>query len=568
MSREATGEVRCSSDGAYSTLIRTFEKRETFQLPTCKTKDEADERSKLLGAVAKRMRLADCNRKQSKEALTLIANASSRSLKAAMTVAEELVGGQIPIGSATKTVTFADVADEWTTGALHKRFPDHVEKLTGNYFDTVKARLRKGVCPLLGNHPVSEITRAECDLVMGQLPVPKGKKELSRETRRQYAALVNRVLNLAELAGYIDRNPLPRGWLPKSGPKKRFPIMYPTEDRTFLATTAIPLWARLYCGVLHREGPRKGEGIAFQRRDIDIDHQTVNLDENKTDHPRFWKLAPGVVEALEAWFELRGDVVPESPVFVDENGGAVDGDHLADKIRDWMHAAGLERADLYSTGPLKGQFGTHCFRRSMVTRNLGLGVNEDFVRRRTGHKSNELLKYRQGARAFAELDLGDVDPLVLCIPELSPIAGIQKGLAGLSASPAMVQATPVWPLPEPGDCHAIATHFVEPWGIEPQTSSMPFRAPDLEAPGTTENMLDREPTRPPSSPIVEPQWHSRGNDEPSADVIETALAEAITRASAAGAWEAVQALTTELRARREARAGVVALDTRRARRER
>ena len=126
-------------------------------------------------------------------------------------------------------------------------------------------------------------------------------------------------------------------------------------------------------------------------------------------------------------------------MFVDENGGVVDGDHLGDKIRDWMHAAGLERGDLHSTGPLKGQFGTHCFRRSMVTRNLGLGVNEDFVRQRTGHKSDELLKYRQAAKALAELELGELVPLDVALL----------------------------------DCPGIAPGFVEPWGIEPQTSSMP-----------------------------------------------------------------------------------------------
>lgn len=73
----------------------------------------------------------------------------------------------------------------------------------------------------------------------------------------------------------------------------------------------------------------------------------------------------------------------------------------------------------------------------MVTRNLAIGVNEDTVRRRTGHKSDQLLRYRQAATAFAELDLGDVDPLVLCIPELSPIPGIEAALRKLSSGCAM-----------------------------------------------------------------------------------------------------------------------------------
>lgn len=54
----------------------------------------------------------------------------------------------------------------------------------------------------------------------------------------------------------------------------------------------------------------------------------------------------------------------------------------------------------------------------------------------------------------------------------------------------------------------------------------------------------------------------------SANVVEVALADALTRAAAASAWSAVEALTAELRARREARAGVVNLRSERARRGR
>jgi len=43
------------------------------------------------------------------------------------------------------------------------------------------------------------------------------------------------------------------------------------------------------------------------------------------------------------------------------------------------------------------------------------------VRQRTGHWSNELLTCREAARSLEELDLGDVDPLVHAIPELSEV---------------------------------------------------------------------------------------------------------------------------------------------------
>src|SRR5690606_3949145 len=109
---------------------------------------------------------------------------------------------------------------------------------------------------------------------------------------------------------------------------------------------------------------------------------------------------------------------PEDPVFIDENGGPLELQHLANRARDALRAAGLTRADLFSRGPLKEHFGTHCFRRSFVTRNLALGRNEDWVRQRSGHKSEELLTYRQAAKALAELELVDVDPLDVAIPGL------------------------------------------------------------------------------------------------------------------------------------------------------
>lgn len=51
------------------------------------------------------------------------------------------------------------------------------------------------------------------------------------------------------------------------------------------------------------------------------------------------------------------------------------------------------------------------------------------------------------------------------------------------------------------------------------------------------------------------------------DPVEEALAQALLRASRDGAWDAVQALTDELRARRAARVGVVDLQDARAKRD-
>src|SRR5204862_1813640 len=157
------------------------------------------------------------------------------------------------------------------------------DETTEEYRKENGQRLVRVVYPVIGPSRVNRIAREDCDGVMASLP-----EGLSRSTRRQYAGLMNRILNLAELAGHISRNPLPRGWLPRPSPKKRFPILYPREDRTLLACESVPLCRRVMYAFLHREGSRRGEVGSMQVRDIDLDNRTVSLDVNKTDHARFW----------------------------------------------------------------------------------------------------------------------------------------------------------------------------------------------------------------------------------------------------------------------------------------
>ncbi len=408
--RETTGEVRFIG-GIWTTRVRLYQ-RVSLDLPTCADRDEALARSKMLAELGKRFRLASVSELRGIESLRIVAGASARSLRDAMSIAEELLGGKFPAGKGPKALTFEEVGKEWTGGDLHKAFPDHVEAIDQS---ENKQRLEKAIYPVIGPLEITAITRANCDEVMRRLP-----EGLSRATRRHYAGLMHRVLNLAELAGYIARNPLPRGWLPKLGGKKRFPILYPGEDRTLLACDRVPLAFRILYGFLHREGVRRGEAAALQWRDLDLENGTISLDENKTDHPRWWRLAPGVTETLERWAAIRGTVEPEEHVFTDQHGRPLQLDHLAETIRAHLKEAGLERADLYSSGPNKGAFGTHSFRRSFVTRSLAIGRNEDWVRQRTGHKSEELLTYRQAAKGLAELSLDELDPLTLGAAVIAP----------------------------------------------------------------------------------------------------------------------------------------------------
>jgi hypothetical protein len=87
-------------------------------------------------------------------------------------------------------------------------------------------------------------------------------------------------------------------------------------------------------------------------------------------------------------------------------------------------------------------------------------------------------------------------------------------------------------------------------------------APSPSNPAGSENHAsDAQRRRDPSEALGQ----SRGN-EPTLDVVEAALADALTRAAAAEQWTTVEALSRELQARREARSNVVVLDTTKRRR--
>jgi integrase len=320
--------------------------------------------------------------------------------------------GEAEVDRSPSNTTFGQMAERWTTGKLHQLWPDHIRDI-GHETNTVL--LDKYVLPVLGDRELGNIAREHCDEVMRQLPA-----HLAKNSRRHVAKVVSRVLNLAEFAGEIDRNPLPRNWIPSPGGKKDTPVLYPNEDAKLMACTddKVPLAYRLFYGFLHREGGRRSETARLQWREVDLENGVLQMDINKTDHARWWRLSEGVTEALKAWYELRKRPEPEELVFTDLKGLPLNLDHMADRIRDDLKAAGIARKRLFDRGENTLAFGTHGFRHSFTTRSLANGKSDDWVRQRTGHTTDQLLTYRESAKALEELDMGDLVPLVDAIPEL------------------------------------------------------------------------------------------------------------------------------------------------------
>lgn len=138
-------------------------------------------------------------------------------------------GERIATVGASSKKTFKKFAEHWTSGKLHEEYPDHVaDKKTA---DDDVSRLVKYIYPIIGPLPLGDVTLKHAQDVLRRIPV-----KASRSTRRHVAQLMVRVFNLAVYPSEVhERSPLPRGFLPKVGPRKAGAYLYPDEDRALLA---------------------------------------------------------------------------------------------------------------------------------------------------------------------------------------------------------------------------------------------------------------------------------------------------------------------------------------------
>jgi integrase len=212
--------------------------------------------------------------------------------------------------------TFKEHAQSWTSHDLHKKWPDYIKKK--RTADDDELRLAAHVYDLVGHIALKDFELKHANSVMAALPA-----DLSKASRRHYAQLMHRVLSLAVWpCQIIPFNPLPRGFLPKLGRPKAYPILYPEDDAQLLAHQAVPIQWRMFWGWLHREGGRMGEAMRLQWKDLNLDLGIVQIDENKTDAGRPpWPLNQGVADALRAYKErYQPEAEPDDHVFTDEYG--------------------------------------------------------------------------------------------------------------------------------------------------------------------------------------------------------------------------------------------------------
>jgi len=418
MPKQAKGEVRFSGGIWRARITLKGKLRLDAELPTCQSQEEAEERALLLTEQARHLRLAGKVETAGAEALLReLGAANEAGIADAIMVIGELCGAPT-LPARLEGPTFADVAKQWTDGDLARDWPDHV-KAKDSAEDERKLKFLNeldidGV--KLGKVPLTRFKLDHAEAAMRQLPASARRPA----TRRHYAQCIARVLALAVYPlRIIARNPLPKGFMPKTGKPPGFSFLYPAEDATLMARADVPLEERLLFGFLAREGMRAGEALRLTWSDLDLDRGVVTLDRNKTDEARAWALDPGVSQALKALRRIRKPAA-KALVFTDADGNAFEVQVLARLLRAQLWSAEVRRPELHTKGENRSPLRAHDLRGTFVTLALANGKSEAWVQDRTGHTSSAMLnRYRRAARSASELGLGQLMPLIEAVPELA-----------------------------------------------------------------------------------------------------------------------------------------------------
>lgn len=445
--------------------------------------------------------------------------------------------------------TFKEIADDWTSGRLAKRYPDQVpvKRTAGDDVSRLAFLTSEGG---LGEIPITSPAWLDhAEEAMRRLP----ERCRTPATRRHYAQAIRRVLELAVYPlRLIPANPLPRGFLPKPKQVRALQMPYPDEEAALLGCADVDLAHRVAYGFLARMGFRKSEATGSKPGEedpippltwdrIDLDRGVVFMRRSKTEKARPLAMPADVTRALASWRELRPSHVH---VFAD----AADAPLVLEArvFRSHLRRAGVTRAELHTKTTDSLAVRCHDLRALFVTTSLAQGRSETWIRDHTAHRTISMLdKYRRQARMFEELNLGPLAPLDTAIPEIAERVGAtsDEGANGKDRKGGDQAKSPknqADRAPERTDSAALGSGAARREGSTPSPCTNEGMRPSAE------RMSDDRPT-----PVRQ-------------DPVENALAKALDAAAGAGRFDVVAQLAKELEARRLANAAnVVALEDRR-----
>jgi hypothetical protein len=125
----------------------------------------------------------------------------------AAVVAELCAAACRPVKPAKAVPTFRELGEAWTSGELHKLYPDQVPFEDMAVDDA--SRLDRYAYPIIGAKPIDEVTLDDCEQIMRRVP------QSAQRSRRHIAGTIARVFRMAVYpCRHIEASPLPKGFLP------------------------------------------------------------------------------------------------------------------------------------------------------------------------------------------------------------------------------------------------------------------------------------------------------------------------------------------------------------------
>ena len=211
---------------------------------------------------------------------------------------------------------------------------------------------------------LDDITRRDIEAYM-----KKRRERISGAGANRELSLLKHMFNIAIEKGYLGENPAKGVKRSKEAPW-RYRFLFSEEEIQRLAAAAGP-HLRPILAVAFGTGLRKGDILALQWRDIDLEHGIITLTMQKTEDAIRIPMLPMVREVLERMrTQAKG-----SPYIFSFNG------HKIGDIKTAFRAA-LRRSGLLEKG-----YRFHDIRRTFATMLYNRGVVLTKIQRLLGHKS-------------------------------------------------------------------------------------------------------------------------------------------------------------------------------------
>jgi integrase len=243
--------------------------------------------------------------------------------------------------------------------------------------------VRLHLLPAFGDMQLRSITRERVQ----QFLAAKSLSGLSWKTCRHIRTVFGTVMGAAEIAGYINSNPVRTTRLPRRGLIEERPAIAPENIRALLAVLPEP--SRSVASLLVFTGMRVGELLALRWRDVDLTNRTVRVrrtvyeghfDEPKTKRSnRTVPLGPKGIEILAAL--QPANLNPDALVYATRKGTPLSRRNLLNRqLRPAAAKLGLMGINW------------HWLRHANVTLHDSVGTPLGTVQALVGHSSPELLQ--------------------------------------------------------------------------------------------------------------------------------------------------------------------------------